>query len=623
MAIFGVNQLCFTVGQNQPGSITTDGTYLYTPLYSAPGTAAGIVKTLMSGFTETANLTFSSSNYSSATDIALLGGAAYTTINMLSGISVANGNSGLVIETNTTSMTQTATKNLWSPSSSNLRASVSILSDASSFLYVASGSSYNGSSHLNTQVSKLNSSMTEQAGSPLSLTGTWSSVARTSQYDGTYLYLAMVANQSPSDASFPNDAIVQINVSSMTQTATINMPTTDKLVSSCLVGTKLYVGSTESPPKVYLIDTTTMTLQGVVITLGQQYDGVEWLMSYGNTLYVATSGNGFNSTSYILLFDLRTYQMYAAIPGNLNSYTAPFISAGIIAPNTQGTVQYWTTFGSPGCIFQTNNINTGPSSVYASSSRQTAYGNQMISQSSTQTRSSWQSAISSGYGVSTLISSTGAMLQAALMGDPHFTGFEGEDFFFNGQPDKFYNLFSDKDIQINSLFRHWETAGNEPMTAMEEIGITLFNGNRIRMTSRGSVEVNGKQLRGSTEIEGTTVEITKDLSGNHLDDFKIKEGYGRVMKACVVEFWPFTFVVVQATDDVNSPYLNFLARIDQVIKSRPHGIVGQTADFDGKPKERLDGAECDYEVSDLWSNDFVFNKFNNKCKIVRKQLVYC
>ncbi len=81
------------------------------------------------------------------------------------------------------------------------------------------------------------------------------------------------------------------------------------------------------------------------------------------------------------------------------------------------------------------------------------------------------------------------------------------------------------------------------------------------------------------------------------------------MNAYVIRLWPYNFIITRSTDRVNAPYLNLIVRLDGTAATRPHGVVGQTADYDGKPKEKIDGEESDYKVSDLWASDFKFNKF--------------
>jgi hypothetical protein len=165
---------------------------------------------------------------------------------------------------------------------------------------------------------------------------------------------------------------------------------------------------------------------------------------------------------------------------------------------------------------------------------------------------------------------------------------------------------------------------------MEEIGITIITNKipkiknnkrkllgrkmgeliKIKITANHGISVNGEYVCDSLD---PILEFLKDskeyFTEEEIDKFNRTEGYGVFLNAQIIRFLPYHFIITQSTDGVNAPYLNIIARLDGTAENRPHGIIGQTADFDGKPKAHWDGEDCDYKVSDLWASDFKFNKF--------------
>src|SRR5258708_1475632 len=70
------------------------------------------------------------------------------------------------------------------------------------------------------------------------------------------------------------------------------------------------------------------------------------------------------------------------------------------------------------------------------------------------------------------------------VGDPHFYGFEGESFDFMGKPNRYYNLLTDTEVQVNAYFIYWATSGADNFTVTEQIGI-LVNDHRIQINPAG------------------------------------------------------------------------------------------------------------------------------------------
>lgn len=218
-------------------------------------------------------------------------------------------------------------------------------------------------------------------------------------------------------------------------------------------------------------------------------------------------------------------------------------------------------------------------------------------------------------------------LYAFSGGDPHFYGFEGDRFTVNGEIDKCYNLLSDSNVQINSYFRKWTGDVDDDWTSMGQIALKIGkNGvqTRILIDADAGAWINGAELTGKAWFKtgqgnytGSVEEMDEFL--DELSPTKEYEGFGRFVKGWMVTTDSYKFIIAVCTDDHHGYYLNFIPMISN-YDVRPHGIVGQTADFDGKARistgkqgeGAIDGVYSDYEVSNIWADDFKYNRFNGK-----------
>ena len=183
----------------------------------------------------------------------------------------------------------------------------------------------------------------------------------------------------------------------------------------------------------------------------------------------------------------------------------------------------------------------------------------------------------------------------SIVGDPHFTGFDGERYDIQGEDGKIYNLLSDKGIQVNGKFS--KVNGNT--TVVSEMGIKIGSDKIEFKAGKGKgPKINGKEMKkgemvklsdGSTaKWDGTNLNIStqeyniniKD-NGSFLDtNFKITDK--GVASDCVM----------------------------------PHGLLGQTADGNDDTRKTtgtegkgvIEGSVKDYEVKDLFSDDFKHNR---------------
>lgn len=621
MALVRGTILTFSSGNDKCLDIANDGTYLYRP--AAPPSSPGRV--VRSTISPLAEVDFATLSVNNAFGLSVLGGYGFTTH---ADLSILIANAGWVVKTDLATMTEVDSFQFFSPGVGSERQTAAIYNDGS-FLYVGSDAYDPGGGFLNTKVAKFDTSFGSIVECTLTTKGS-TVVPSSVDGDGNNVYFTIGSNNNIID---PTDSIVKINTGTMTQVGKWNAPVGTFITDIICIPPKLYVGtepnSGAEAGNIYRVDTATMTTDRIVIT--QPSGGAGMIYSNG-ILYLAN----LDSAATLFMYDIDTYERIGSLqfvgPG-----TGPTggVTVAVFGPNTQNTRQYWGFYGSsPGGIIEMKNVYTGIPSTYPQSQQPTvATGGApgAITPNVPSTRDPiavGTSNIKGGPGVTTNISSTNSFLQSALMGDPHFYGFEGESFFFNGEIGGCYNLFSDDGIQINSLFRYWETSRQDNFTAMEEIGVTIVTSKiprvkgrkkgfqrkvdvlKIKITANDGVSVNDEHVCDSLDpIFGFLENLNEYFTEEEIEKFKRTEGYGEAMSAYVVRFWPYNFIITRSTDHVNAPYLNLIVRLDGTSESRPHGIVGQTADYDGKPKEKIDGEESDYKVSDLWANDFKFNKF--------------
>ena len=192
---------------------------------------------------------------------------------------------------------------------------------------------------------------------------------------------------------------------------------------------------------------------------------------------------------------------------------------------------------------------------------------------------------------------------ARIWGDPHFIGADGGQFDVQGQAGKTYNLLSDRGFQMNGRFDAWGSGG---ATVVGEVGITAGT-NYINVEKTGKAVVNGHVLK-----DGERVALR---GGGYAE----KNGSEVTVKSGE---WEVNFQTQR--DHINMDIKTQNAVADGV---RPHGLIGQTFDGDGKARNGDKGAGVQgggaiedvhghiaragdtsavksYEVAALWDTNF-------------------
>lgn len=157
-----------------------------------------------------------------------------------------------------------------------------------------------------------------------------------------------------------------------------------------------------------------------------------------------------------------------------------------------------------------------------------------------------------------------------IWGDPHFVGADGGKYDIQGRPGGIYNLLSDKGFQMNGRFDAW---GSKGATVVGEVGI-VAGGNRITVEKDGDVKINGRNLR-----DGQCVTLC--------DGTKVTK-MGKTVKIESAE-WD---VKIKSQGSKHGDYLNIDVSTENAVADgvKPHGLLGQTFDGDGKARNGDKGA---------------------------------
>lgn len=206
-----------------------------------------------------------------------------------------------------------------------------------------------------------------------------------------------------------------------------------------------------------------------------------------------------------------------------------------------------------------------------------------------------------------------------VIGDPHIRGFEGDVFDFMGDHDKIYNLFSCGTVQINMKIKQSSPSLHD-LTHVDAFGLKIGD-NRIEMYSH--LTELGMLAAKLNNIPITSKKTEFDTGLKNKNNTPII-GFAKTNNNQVhIETGNYKIVLIRRDPDDEVPvhHLNINIHITKLgilyDGIYPHGIVGQTADLDGKPRisedknglGAIDGTYTDYEVSDLFSDDFKFNRF--------------
>lgn len=187
-----------------------------------------------------------------------------------------------------------------------------------------------------------------------------------------------------------------------------------------------------------------------------------------------------------------------------------------------------------------------------------------------------------------------------VWGDPHFEDSDGGKYDVQGEGGKYYNLLSDKGIQVNGLFTEAGSKATDgtPMTVITALGITTGNGDNIEIKD-GTAYLNGKALadNSTTDLKNAAGEVVGKI---------VDQG-----NTIVVESGEYK-ITTQAKGAFDIKFESPDVKADGVM---PDGLWGQSVDEDKVGRTATDlqgtgaieGSYKDYEVRGLFDTNFAKN----------------
>jgi hypothetical protein len=194
--------------------------------------------------------------------------------------------------------------------------------------------------------------------------------------------------------------------------------------------------------------------------------------------------------------------------------------------------------------------------------------------------------------------------------DPHFVGFDGSHYDFQGEPGQVFNLITDTGFQVNAKFVESATDGQ---TYMGELGFKLKD--HTVKVDRSSVAIDG------SVVSDGVVELTT-LSEEPAGTVRVANG------VAVVHAAGFSVEVEAVTAAGGFVYLNIKTSAVSSGLHHPHGLLGQTSQYMLRAEEPhavnvphsnknskgfIEGSPTDYLVVDgIYGTNFAFNRFGSK-----------
>jgi len=210
----------------------------------------------------------------------------------------------------------------------------------------------------------------------------------------------------------------------------------------------------------------------------------------------------------------------------------------------------------------------------------------------------------------TSISTTGS--SAGGSDDPHFVGFNNQEFLFHGTSNDIYNIISEKEFQFNAKFKHYNSKYlADYSTWFSEFGLKIGKNNKIYINSSCNFELNEKIIKIGEKIDFIENEIYFSL--NHYSECDLN------LKTKLFELNFFVNKIGHSEwCSEGCPHIDFNANIidsDEIYKI--HGILGQTIKnityVHNIGYEYIEGKPQDYKEKsgNLFGDKFKFNQFQN------------
>jgi hypothetical protein len=221
---------------------------------------------------------------------------------------------------------------------------------------------------------------------------------------------------------------------------------------------------------------------------------------------------------------------------------------------------------------------------------------------------------------------------AGVGGDPHFFGFLGEKYEFAGEAGEVYNILTDEEVQLNAVIGKWHFSHGEE-TIIKTLALKTAShrllidagGNHLG-TAGFSIQLDGVALEPNA-TDATSLGRDGWVRWNPLseeDQFHLplwERHHGVALVEVMLNDYHFQILSVEEGRDANgvwrkqpSRFLDFMCQMFDADR-RPHGLFGQSAHLPAGKRSvegwSLEGADSDYKVTEVFGDDFTFNKFQS------------
>jgi len=215
---------------------------------------------------------------------------------------------------------------------------------------------------------------------------------------------------------------------------------------------------------------------------------------------------------------------------------------------------------------------------------------------------------------------------SSVNGDPHFVGFQGEKYDVQGEPEKWFNILSDAEVQVNAFFSQMYYNG-KGQTNMVSVGI-MVNGRHILLNNASQIfvddnEVTQKQQKG----EGSANIVASEKDGKRNGTVVAVLSWSVANRLVKMDTFDYVIALQRTESHKGAAFFDVGISLKH-SRARPHGLVGQTAHhvykggntnsntntaFRGHEGEGvIEGTFKDYEVSSAFATDFLYNRYGKK-----------
>jgi len=210
-------------------------------------------------------------------------------------------------------------------------------------------------------------------------------------------------------------------------------------------------------------------------------------------------------------------------------------------------------------------------------------------------------------------------LEVSGAGDPHFTGLHGESFDVMGEPNKWFNIFSDKNFQLNSYFVQG-CASKPNVTAMGKVSM-LIGPHRLHfdITCNATLDGTTSLLRvgsvtpiGENGIYGSIHHIHPQVYFIDTPNYAVRLNPFIIDPVYQKPGMPFH------GNDCIKGYFNLNVHAKDSAGTNAHGILGQTISHTHETniinhqiqgQGEIEGVFTEYEVSSEFATDDKFNRY--------------